>query len=253
MDERKNVIFHIRRQADGRAEPTWDEFSVPWQANATVASCLQWLAVHPTLASGQPTSPPAWEANCLEESCGACAILINGRVQQACSARIDQLPDTDEPIKLAPMSKFPVIRDLVVDRARFSADLRRIKAWIPIDGAYDLGPGPQVSPAARDRSYRLSQCTQCGCCLEACPQYARNKAFIGAALISQTRLFNEHRIGAELKSERLQEMMKTGGVHDCAKAANCVAVCPKEIPLMESIAAVERQVTAQVIKEFFSS
>jgi len=253
MDQRKSVVFHIQRRDNGRAEPRWDEFVVPWQDGATVASCLQWLAIHPTLSNGQLATPPGWEANCLEDSCGACAMLINGRVQQACSTRIDQLPDTDEPIKLAPMSKFPVIRDLVVDRSRFSGDLQRVKAWIPLDGAYDLGPGPEVSPAAQQRRYRLSQCTQCGCCLEACPQYGRGGAFVGAAVVSQARLFNEHNVGAELKSERLEEMMKKGGVHDCAKSANCVAVCPKEIPLMESIAAMSGQVTMQAIREFFST
>jgi succinate dehydrogenase/fumarate reductase-like Fe-S protein len=31
-------------------------------------------------------------------------------------------------------------------------------------------------------------------------------------------------------------MMEEGGVADCGKAGNCVEVCPKEIPLLESIA-----------------
>jgi succinate dehydrogenase / fumarate reductase iron-sulfur subunit len=47
-------------------------------------------------------------------------------------------------------------------------------------------------------------------------------------------------------------MMEEGGVADCGKAGNCVEVCPKEIPLLESIAAVQRQATLHSIKRFFT-
>lgn len=42
------------------------------------------------------------------------------------------------------MSTFPVIRDLQVDRSRMFDNLKRMKAWVPIDGTYDLGPGPRM-------------------------------------------------------------------------------------------------------------
>lgn len=73
--------------------------------------------------------------NCLEEVCGACSMVINGRARQSCSAIVDQL---EQPIRLEPMSTFPVIRDLQVDRSRMFDNLKRMKAWIPIDGTYDL-------------------------------------------------------------------------------------------------------------------
>ena len=66
------------------------------------------------------------------------------------------------------------------------------------------------------------------------------------------RLFNDHPTGAALKDERLDTLMEEGGVADCGKAGNCVEVCPKEIPLLESIAAVQRQATVYAIKRFFS-
>ena len=79
--------------------------------------------------------------NCLEEVCGACSMVINGRARQSCSRIVDQL---EQPIRLEPMSTFPVIRDLQVDRTRMFDNLKRMKAWIPIDGTYDLGPGPRM-------------------------------------------------------------------------------------------------------------
>ena len=58
---------------------------------------------------------------------------------------------------------------------------------------------------------------------------------VGAAVISQVRLFNDHPIGKALKPQRLEVMMEPGGVADCGKAGNCVEVCPKDIPLLTRI------------------
>ena len=55
-----------------------------------------------------------------------------------------------------------------------------------------------------------------------------------------------------MATERLDVMMEEGGVADCAKAGNCVEVCPKDIPNLESIAAVQRQATIYAIKRFFT-
>jgi succinate dehydrogenase / fumarate reductase iron-sulfur subunit len=50
--------------------------------------------------------------------------------------------------------------------------------------------------------------------------------------------------------ERLDAVMGDGGVEDCGKAQNCVAVCPKEIPLVDSIASVNRDATKRMIKKW---
>jgi len=55
------------------------------------------------------------------------------------------------------------------------------------------------------------------------------------------------------KGERLEALMHDpGGIDGCGKAQNCVEVCPKEIPLLESIAAVQRQATVYSIRRFFA-
>jgi len=212
----------------------------------------RYIAADPVTKAGQPTTPPVWDSGCLEEVCGACTMLINGRARQACSALVDKLGTVDGAITLAPLTKFPLVRDLFVDRQRLFDDLKRVKAWVPIDGTYDLGEGPPISRELAAERYPLSRCISCGCCLEACPQYTATNKFVGAAVISQVRLFNDHPIGKALKSERLDIMMEPGGVADCGKAGNCVEVCPKQIPLLESIASVQRQATVHAIKSFFS-
>src|SRR5437016_3812071 len=248
------VRIRIRRQdrPDNSESLRWEEFAVPRRPNMNVISALQWIAAHPVTTDGKATTPPVWDSGCLEEVCGACTMIINGKVRQSCSALIDKLiPRDGGAITLEPMTKFPLVRDLFVDRSRLFNDLKRVKAWVPIDGTYDLGPGPAVSQELQQERYPLSRCISCGCCLEACPQYTPANQFVGAAVISQVRLFNDHPIGAALKDDRLDVMMDQGGVADCGKAGNCVEVCPKEIPLLESIAAVQRQATVYAIRRFF--
>jgi succinate dehydrogenase / fumarate reductase iron-sulfur subunit len=74
---------------------------------------------------------------------------------------------------------------------------------------------------------------------------------VGAAIISQVRLFNMHPTGAMHARERLDALMGPGGIEDCDNAQNCVKVCPKGIPLTESIAAVNGQVLLHTIKSWF--
>src|SRR5262249_5832953 len=150
---------------------------------------LQWIAAHPTTTGGFESTPVVWDCNCLEEVCGACTMNINGKARQSCSALVDVLVKETggDQITLEPLTKFPVIRDLAVDRSRMFKDLVRIKGWVPIDGTHPLGGGPTEPPAAQETRYALSRCMTCGCCLEACPQYTIDNEFVGAQVISQVR------------------------------------------------------------------
>ena len=244
---RDTIQVRIRRQADSAAKPYWERFVVPYKPNMNVISVLMEIQANPVNADGKSTTAVAWECNCLEEVCGACSMNINGTPRQACSALVDHLP---EEIVLEPFYKFPVVRDLVVDRSSMFESLKRVKAWIPIDGTYDLGPGPRMAEEIRERMYDLSKCMTCGCCLEACPQVNSNSRFIGPAAISQVRLFNAHPTGKMHARDRLKALMGPGGLHDCGNAQNCVQVCPKDIPLTDSIADMGRAVTVQMIKQF---
>jgi succinate dehydrogenase / fumarate reductase iron-sulfur subunit len=242
MADTKRVLVKVKRQQSPSVRPHWEEFELTWRPHMNVIICLRDIAERPTTRDGQPTTPITYDSNCLEEICGSCAMVINGRVRMACSALVDHL---DQPIKLEPMSKFPVIRDLAVDRSVMFQNLMRMKAWIPIDGTYDLGEGPKMAPEMQEKAYPLSRCITCGACLEVCPQVNANSNFVGAAIISQVRLFNMHPTGAMHAHERLDAVSAIGGVQDCANAQNCVKACPKAIPLTESIAEVNRHAIRQ--------
>jgi len=133
----KTVIIKIKRQLTPDAEPAWEEFEVPDRPGMNVTSALMEIAANPVTRNGKQTTPVTYDANCLEEICGSCAMLINGRAQMACSSLLYKF---DQPIKIAPLSKFPVVRDLSVDRSVLFENLKKVKAWVPVDGTYDLGP-----------------------------------------------------------------------------------------------------------------
>ena len=96
------------------------------------------------------------------------------RVRQACTALVDELlRQRPGEIELRPMSKFPVLRDLVVERSRIFASLEKVKAWVPADSYYDLGAGARQSQEEQELAYQYSKCMSCGCCLEACPQFLK--------------------------------------------------------------------------------
>ena len=241
----RTVRLKVKRQ-DGPGEPSrWEEFEVPWQPRMNVISALMEVRKNPVTVGGKKVAPVAWESSCLEEVCGACTMVVNGRVRQACSALVDSIQKEGEtrPIVLEPMTKFPLVRDLVVDRSRMFDQLKQVKAWIHLDGTHELGPGPRQSPENQEESYALSRCMTCGCCIEACPQINDSSGFIGAATISQVRWKNLHPNGKMHASERLEALMEDDLLTGCGKALNCAAVCPKEIPLIDSIAAVQREAT----------
>lgn len=232
------VRVRILRRKDAASNEYWEEFLVPRGRNMNVITLLMEIQKNPVNTDNETTTPVTWECNCLEEVCGACSMVINGVPRQACSALVDSLKS---PITLKPLSKFPVIRDLVVDRAIMFENLKKVRAWISIDGSYDLGRGPKLSRKDVATGYRLSRCMTCGCCMEICPQVNERTNFIGAAAIAQARLFNIHPTGKMMKEERIEALMEDGGINECGNAQNCERVCPKEIPLLSSIAEMNRE------------
>jgi succinate dehydrogenase / fumarate reductase iron-sulfur subunit len=243
------IHFKIRRQDRPGSAPYWQEFRIPYRAGHNVVSALQVIRANPVMIDGQRVDPITWEHNCMEEVCGACAMVVNGRPRPGCSALVDGL---SQPITLEPLPKFPVVRDLQVDRSRIDASLRRVKAWIKIDGSFDLHErAPRISPQAWAANYLYSRCLNCGICLAACPQYGPDTAFVGPAALGQVRLMNAHPTGRYDRAERLHAIMAEGGLTDCGNAQNCVQVCPKQIPLTTAIGELGREVTVQALRDLF--
>src|SRR5262249_11451151 len=150
MAEAKQVIVCVKRQVSPKGAPYWEEFALPWRPAMNVIICLRDIAENPVTREGHKTTPISYDSSCLEEVCGSCAMIINGKATMPGSALVEKLK---QPLRLEPLSKFPVIRDLSVDRQFMFESLKRVKAWIPIDGTYDLGEGPRTAPEVQEKAY----------------------------------------------------------------------------------------------------
>ena len=243
------IKVEIKRHSNPDAPAITEKFEIPYRPGLNITSLLGEIALNPVDVSGRPTTPITYDANCLEEICGSCAMLVNGKARMACSALVDKL---EQPITLAPLSKFPVVRDLAVDRSVLFENLKKVKAWVPIDGTYDLGSGPKQAPQIQEQRYPLSNCISCTICMEVCPQFNDATGFVGAATIAQAKLFNMDPSGAVLKEERLRALSGDGGIQECGFAQNCVQACPKQLPLTEAISDMGRDVFVQQVKDLFS-
>lgn len=248
----KTFILRIYRGQPGHQY--WEEFELENFPFANVISALMEIQKNPVNREGKTVEPVVWEQGCLEEVCGSCSMLVNGYPRQACTALIDPIikETGTNIITLAPFTKFPLVRDLIVDRSSMFENLKKVHAWIDVEGVYDRGPGPRISPEKQEVMYALSRCMTCGCCVEACPQVNAHSKFYGPQVMAQVQLFNANPTGATVKSLRLHAVMGEEGINSCGNAQNCVKVCPKDIPLLDSLAIIGRDVTIQAIKDFFS-
>lgn len=181
--------------------------------------------------------PVTYASNCLEEVCGAWTMLINGKARQACSAFVELKPTYNHQIG---------------DRDNSFYNPVDYGAHPPLREHGGHAAEEPITQELQKERYVLSRCISCASCLEACPQYTTTNRFTGAAIFSQVKLFNIHPTGKALKDDRLDVMMAEGGIADCSKAGNCVVVCPKNLPNLESIATIGRQATVHAIKRFFS-
>jgi succinate dehydrogenase / fumarate reductase, iron-sulfur subunit len=247
------IRLKILRQEGAGKEQRWDTFEIPYIDKINVISTLIEVQKNPKTTEGKNVAPVAYEAACLEEVCGSCTMNINGGIRQACTALVEEVGvlvgDTYE-VTLEPMKKFPLIRDLVVDRSRMFENLIKVKAWVPIDGSYDLGMAQPQDDNVRMLRYALSRCMTCGCCMEACPQVNEKSPFIGPAALGQALLFSQHPVGKTLDADRYEFLTSENGLSGCGNAQNCVEVCPKQVPLTRAIAQLNRDTTVYKLKKW---
>lgn len=246
----------ILRQKDQNSANYWETYEIPFKEKMNVISALMEVQKDPRTVDGQSVRPPSWDAACLEEVCGSCTMNINGTIRQACTALIEEVgQETGDvyEVSLEPMKKFPVVRDLVVDRSRMFDNLKKVKAWVPIDGSFDLGMAQPQDDNVRMVRYALSRCMTCGCCVEACPQVNEKSTFVGPAALGQALLFNLHPVGKALENDRLEFLTTEEGITGCGNAQNCVKVCPKSVPLTRAIAQLNRDTTVYKLKRWMGA
>ncbi|MBQ3379975.1 MAG: 4Fe-4S dicluster domain-containing protein [Clostridia bacterium] len=214
------VTLSVLRRENGNTESYWQDFKFETKSETdTVASALRALNERENLTdiNKNPARQIEWECSCLQKKCGACAMVICGRPRLACDTRISEFKD--RVITVEPLKKFPVICDLIVDRRILFENLKTLRLWLNQDA--------QLGDRYRELAYEASECIQCGCCLEICPNFYINGRFFGMASVPITT-----RLLTEMTSSEAREIAKLYRQHTfegCGKSLACKDVCPKKI------------------------
>jgi len=132
-------------------------------------------------------------------------------------------------VEVAPLSNFPVIRDLVVEIEAFMEKFKKVKPFILRAKELALEAGPtQQSPAELDDFRQFSMCINCMLCYAACPVVSNEPDFLGPAAIALGHRYNLD-TRDQGQAERNQVFRDDGGVFSCSFANECSRVCPKHV------------------------
>ena len=213
------IEISVKRQEKPEEQAYIQKFTYTGDGMLTVAD---WLTeINQTEAKKNRI---AWERGCLEKKCGACAMLINGYPSLACSVFLKDAGKRGK-IQLEPFQKFPLIKDLIVDRSILFDTLKKMKLWLEEKNWSDYSWN-------RDLQYKAGQCLQCGCCLEICPNFLAGENFAGAAAMVNAYKAIEQNANDEHCKEMKKEYREKFFSY-CGQALSCKTVCPKQLPLDE--------------------
>ncbi len=244
----ESILVKVKRQDHPEDLPYWELFEVGAEEGMTVISVLEVIRENPLTSDGAATAPVLWESSCCEGACGACTMRINGKVRLACSTLLSEL---SSPVVLEPLQKFPVVRDLKVDRGRMFEALG--KACVGV-GSIPIPGGPSlsiISPELGTSLEPFAGCVMCGACSVACPQVDSKSQYIGAFLFCRALPMFIHP-GASLEPIlRMDAIIGKGGLADCSGASACDSSCPKGIPLTEAIAKLNAMATRHALGRLF--
>lgn len=209
-----------RYRPESDTEPTTQEYEIPLRKEWAVLDGLNHIKDH---LDG--TLSYRW--SCRMGVCGSCGMTVNGEPKLTCATFLEDY--APGPIRLEPLSNFPVVRDLVVDIGNFMRTLPRVKPWLirseqeaPAEGEY-----PQL-PAEREEYEQFSMCINCMLCYAACPVYGLDQEFLGPAAIALAQRYNLDSRD-QGGSERMDVLSDAEGIWACTFVGECSAVCPKDV------------------------
>lgn len=224
------MIVRIKRQRSFESEPYWQRFLYDGPEHVTVSAVLDRLNYTDDLfdIDGKPTARIQWECSCMQSVCGGCAMVINGVPALACATFADEAKG--EELVLEPLSKFPVIADLIVDRSIIYENLITAKSYLESEA--------KNNKRHHEQQYSVAKCLKCGLCLEVCPNYRPGGDFFGAVLANESYLIASQSMNSKSQAVKAYKTHFGAG---CSKALSCQSVCPVNIETITSIMRMNRK------------
>lgn len=216
------IIRIWRGDAKGGA---FKEYRVPTEEGMVVLD-----VIHRIQATQAHDLAVRW--NCKAGKCGSCSAEVNGRPRLMCMTRMNLFP-AGEPITVAPMKTFPLIRDLATDVSFNYEVARTIPAFTPgppePDGTY------RMMQEDIDRVQEFHQCIECFLCQNVChvirdhegnkPRFAGPRFFVRIAALEM------HPLDTHSHAELLRAK---AGLGYCNITKCCTEVCPEHIKITDN-------------------
>jgi succinate dehydrogenase / fumarate reductase iron-sulfur subunit len=234
-------VFRYDPEVEGKQEPRFDEFRVPFTKGMTALDAL---------IDARDTYDPSltFRHSCRQAVCGSDAVFINGRQRLACQTQIADL-DGDV-VRIEPLPHQEVVKDLVVDMEHFYDQMEAVEPYFQTEEtpAGELEEQFQT-PENREKIKMSTRCIWCGACMSSCNIAANENEYLGPAAINKAyRFAMDDREGESMKEHRLELIEQENGVWRCQTQFSCTEVCPKDIPLTEHIQELKREAVKSNLK-----
>ena len=233
-------VFRYDPQVEGKQEPRFDTFHVPFTKGMTVLDALMY-------ARDTYDSSLTFRHSCRQAVCGSDAMFVNGGQKLACKT---QISDLEEPVRVEPLPHAEVTKDLVVDMEHFYEQMEAVEPYFQTDEYPDGELEEQRQDRANREKIKMStRCIWCGACMSSCNIAAGDNEYLGPAAINKAyRFAMDKREGEEMKEHRLNIIEQEHGVWRCQTQFSCTEVCPKDIPLTEHIQELKREAVKSNLK-----
>lgn len=216
----KKLLIKVLRTHPKKGNQFWQTFEYEGRRDVPISEVLDEINAREKIIDTNLdiATPIKWDCNCRDHLCGTCAMVINHVPRLACTTILGDVLHNGE-VELRPLTKFPIVADLQVDRSVISEGLKEVQAWL----ADTLTEEELAEPDA------LGRCLACGCCVESCTNYSGDADFVGA--LAANAAFMAY------KKEQSPEVLVAGKkkytkkfFNGCSNSSMCDKVCPMGIP-----------------------
>ncbi|MFB6102985.1 MAG: succinate dehydrogenase/fumarate reductase iron-sulfur subunit [Haloplanus sp.] len=233
-------VFRYDPEVEGKQEPRFDDFHVPYEPGMTVLDALIY-------ARDEFDTSLTFRHSCRQAICGSDALFINGSQRLGCQT---QLSDLNQPVRIEPLPHQEVVKDLVVDMEHFYDQMESVEPYFQTtDRPEGELEEQRQSRENREKIKTSTRCIWCGACMSSCNIAAGDNQYLGPAAINKAyRFAMDEREGEKMKQRRLEIIEQEHGVWRCQTQFSCTEVCPKDIPLTEHIQELKREAVKSNLK-----
>ena len=235
------LTLKVWRQKSNDAQGHFENYTIDADEHM---SFLEMLDVLNEKLIAERKEPVAFEHDCREGICGTCSMVIDGRPHgpqigtTVCQLHMRAYKDGDtiviEPFRA---KAFPVIKDLVVDRASFDKIIQS-GGYVSVNtGQAPDGNSIPVNSSDASDAFDAATCIGCGACVAACPN--GSAMLFTSAKINHLEKLPQGKVEHSDRVVNMINQMDKEGFGKCSNVGACHVECPKEIPL-ENIASMNR-------------